>query len=167
MTRVERADALGWVTVPLVEKANARRAACRTLGEIAMQQDLVRYCIPQDLATVLWAQARMSVLNRPLVNAVLERALHPVTLRKARARDLATMLWALGQLSVRDGKAVQEMARALVMGLQAERGTSEMRRQLKYTESLSNLLFTLAQQAERVRNPRERERRREMVASEL
>ena len=121
MARVERADALGWVTVPLVENANARRAACRTLGEIAMQQDLVRYCIPQDLATVLWAQARMSVLNRPLVNAVLERALHPVTLRKARARDLATMLWALGQLSVRDGQAVQEMARALVMGLQAER----------------------------------------------
>jgi len=115
LSRLETANPLGRVTLPRVEAMRARRAASRSLAALAVEEELLRYCIPQDLATVLWALARMSLLNKPIIRAVLRRALHPVTLRKARPRDLATMLWALAQLGVRDVAAVAAISRALVL----------------------------------------------------
>ena len=60
----------------------------------------------QDLATVLWAHARMGQRNTRLIHALLLRFLHPVTLRKARPRDLASILWALAELNFRDAAAI-------------------------------------------------------------
>jgi len=84
LSRLETADTLGRVMLPRVEAMKARRQACRALAALVVEEELLRYCILQDLATVLWALARMSLLNKHMLEAVLRRALHPVTLRKAR-----------------------------------------------------------------------------------
>lgn len=115
LSRIESPDALARITLPSVETAASRRAACRVLANLLLESDLVRLCLPQDLATVLWAQARLSFINTRILKSVLERALHPVTLRKARPRDLATMLWSLAELGVRDADAVLAISRSFIL----------------------------------------------------
>jgi len=154
MSRVESADTLARISEPMVDAAAARRAACRVLAdELLSREDLLRYCLPQDLATVLWAQARMSLVNRRILKAVLRRALHPVTLRTARPRDLATMLWSLAEMEIRDASAVLAISRSflLVAGLtvgdartSAAAAATTERKLLANGQDVSNCLWALA-----------------------